>query len=65
MDVTEDFIYWSKQKFGLKPVIAVTHVSIYRKPESRRPLIASKQVCTSHYFEASLWLTAVVASSQQ
>jgi hypothetical protein len=65
MDGSEDFIYWSKEKFGLKPVISVTHVSIYRKPESGRTLIASKQIYASHYFEASLGLTAVVASSQQ
>ena len=38
-----DFIYWSKEKIGLKPVISVTHVSIYRRPGSGRTLIASKQ----------------------
>jgi hypothetical protein len=65
IDGSEDFIYWSKEKFGLKPVISVTHVSIYRKPQSGRTLIASKQIYASHYFEASLGLTAVVASSQQ
>lgn len=65
MDGSKDFIYWSKEKFGLKPVISVTHVSIYRKPESGRTLIASKQIYASHYFEASLGLTAIVALSQQ
>jgi hypothetical protein len=65
LDDSEDFIYWSKEKFGLKPVISVTHASIYRKPGSGRTLIASKQIYASHYFEASLGLTAVVGSSQQ
>jgi hypothetical protein len=65
LDDSEDFIYWSKEKFGLKPVISVTHVSIQRKPESGPTLIASKQIYASHYFEASLGLTAVVASSEQ
>ena len=61
----EEFIYWSKEKFGLKPVISVTHASIYRNPGSGRTLIASKQIYASHYFEASLGLTAVVGSLQQ
>lgn len=65
LDDSEDFIYWSKEKFGLKPVISVTHASIYRNPGSGRTLIASKQIYASHYFEASLGLTAVVGSSQQ
>ena len=60
LDDLEDFIYWSKEKFGLKPVISVTHVSIYRKPGTGRTLIASKQIYASHYFEASLGLTVVV-----
>jgi hypothetical protein len=30
LDDSEDFIYWLKEKFGLKPVISVTHVRIYR-----------------------------------
>lgn len=64
LDDVEDFIYWSKEKFGLKPVISVTHVTIYRKPDSGRTLISSKQIYASHYFEASLGLTAVIATSQ-
>lgn len=61
----EDFIYWSKEKFGLKPVISVTHVTIYHKPDTGRTLISSKQIYASHYFEASLGLTAVIATSQK
>jgi hypothetical protein len=26
----EDFVYWSREEFGLKPVVSVTHVTIYR-----------------------------------
>jgi len=34
-----DFIYWSKEEFGLKPVISVTHVTIYQRTRhgDRRP----------------------------
>lgn len=64
LDNADDFIYWSKEKFGLKPVISVTHVTIYRKPDTGRTLISSKQIYASHYFEASLGLTVVIATSQ-
>jgi hypothetical protein len=65
LDNLDDFIYWSKEKFGLKPVISVTHVSIYRRPGSGHTLIASKQIYASHYFEASLGLTDVIVSPRQ
>lgn len=52
LDGLDGFIYRSKEKFGLKPVISVTHASIYRRPESGRTLIASKQIYASHFFEA-------------
>lgn len=54
----ENFIYWSKENFGLKPVISATHVSIFH-PHPGVTFIASKQIYGSHYFEASLGLTVV------
>ncbi len=56
----EDFIYWSKEKFGLKPVISLTHVTIYRRNSggASSVLIASKQIYANHYFESSLGLTS-------
>lgn len=58
----ENFIYWSIEKFGLKPVVSITHVAIYRKTQGGKTyvLIASKQIYASHYFEASLGLTGLV-----
>ncbi|MGA2712534.1 MAG: hypothetical protein ABSG41_05455 [Bryobacteraceae bacterium] len=56
-DVSE-FFYWSTESFGLKPVASVTHVSIYAQPG--RTMIASKQIYASHYFDASLGLTAAL-----
>jgi hypothetical protein len=52
----EGFVYWSKEKFGLKPVISVTQVVIYpRNTENRKELlIATKQLFADHYFDSSL-----------
>jgi hypothetical protein len=60
----EDFLYWSKDDFGLKPVISVTHVIIYRPSADggSDAIIASKGIYASHYFEASLGLTAFIRS---
>ncbi len=56
----EDFIYWSKEKFGYKPVVSITHVTIYRiaGQGSRPAVIASKQIFANHYLTASLSLSA-------
>jgi len=60
----EDFIYWSKEKFGLKPVISITHITIYKRPTSNGTdvLIASKGIYATHYFEASVGLTGFIRS---
>ena len=62
LQVVEDSIVWSKIKFGLKPVIAINHVRIFRRNSDAGPqvLIASNQIYANHYFNASLALTAFV-----
>jgi hypothetical protein len=58
--IVEDFFYWSKEDFGLKPVTSVTHVTIYKR--SHDVIIGSKGIYGSHYFESSLGLTAFIQS---
>ncbi|HEY7055909.1 MAG TPA: hypothetical protein VH458_05260 [Vicinamibacterales bacterium] len=53
----ESFIYWSKESFGMKSVISLTHVIIHRKPPDGPVLIATKGLLSSHYLDASLGLT--------
>jgi hypothetical protein len=56
----EDFAYWSKEDFGMKPVISMTHVTIYRRGRNASDVvIGSKGIYASHYFEGSLGLTAL------
>jgi hypothetical protein len=60
----EDFVYWSKEEFGMKPVITITHVTIYRHgPAGSNVTIASKGIYASHYFESSLGLTSLVGKA--
>lgn len=66
LQLAEESIVWSKIKFGLKPVIAVNHVRIFRRNSDAGPqvLIASNQIYANHYFNASLALTAFVNVDQ-
>lgn len=59
---SEDFVYWSQEKFGFKPVVSVTHVTVYRivRDGATSYVIASKQIYASHYFSGSLGAAAFV-----
>src|SRR4029077_4869866 len=59
----EDFLYWSKERFGIEPFITVTHVTIARGP-SGTIVITSKDVYSSRYFDSSLGLTIVRPGSE-
>jgi hypothetical protein len=52
----EEFLYWSKEKFGFTPFITVTHVTIAYAP-SGAAVITTKDVYSSRYFDTSLGLT--------
>jgi hypothetical protein len=58
LDGAEDALFWAKDTFGLKPVVAAYHATVYRGP--RGALIASKQLFASHFFNASLEIMAAV-----
>lgn len=62
LERSEEFLYWSKEKFGYKAVISLTHVMIYRtpRPEADWTFIASKQIYANHYLQGSLGLAMFV-----
>jgi hypothetical protein len=59
---SEGYVYWSKEKFGIQPVLSMTHVTIYprRHGNAKEVIIASKQLYASHYFESSLAFTMMI-----
>ena len=59
----EDFLYWSKEKFGIAPFITVTHVTLTHTL-SGTAIITSKDVYSSRYFDSSLGLTIAAKDSQ-
>jgi hypothetical protein len=58
LEGAQDFLYWSKEKFGFSPFITVTQVTI-APPAATATVIASKDVYSSRYVDASLTVTVV------
>jgi hypothetical protein len=55
----EDFLYWSKEKFGMGPFVSITHVTIVC-PSRQTCVATTKDVYSSHFLDASLSLTVAV-----
>jgi hypothetical protein len=55
LDGAEDFLYWSKEKFGFAPFISVTHVTIVRAGP-HQSIATSRDVYSSRYIDGSLSL---------
>lgn len=56
----EDYFYWEKVSFGVKPTLRVNHVVIQDRSELDRGgiVVVNKQLWASHYFQSAfdLWL---------
>ena len=50
----EDFLYWSKEKFGVAPFITVTHVTIVCRQDTC--VMTTRDVYSSRYLDASVAL---------
>jgi len=60
---SEDFFYWTKVKFGLKPTIRMNHVTIQphvNRPDGLLAVIGTSQVYATHYFTAVLDLRFLI-----
>lgn len=56
----EDFFYWSKEAFGFKPVIGLSHVSVYTDASTGQVIIVTTQIYASHYMDGSIGINALV-----
>jgi hypothetical protein len=64
---SEDFFYWERVKFGLKPTLRMNHMVIYRGSQLSGPVdsIAIKQLYASHYFQTALDFSVCVKDSSR
>jgi hypothetical protein len=58
LEGADSFLYWSREKFGLKPTISISHSVLAR--QNGVVVFGSKQVYASHYFEASLGMALFI-----
>jgi len=56
----KDIIFWTKDTFGLKPVLSIYHLTIWNDPAQKGAVVAIKQLYASHYFNAGLDLIVAV-----
>ena len=61
----ESFLYWSKERFNGKPIVRATHVRIFRGsgPDAPDALVVGEEIFATHYLNASLGVTAIVAGA--
>ncbi|HLE63550.1 MAG TPA: hypothetical protein VI750_10435 [Pyrinomonadaceae bacterium] len=59
----ETGLSWTKIKFGLKPVIIITHQSTFSRSHgdtAQQIVSVAKQIYANHYFDSSLAVTAII-----
>jgi hypothetical protein len=55
-------LYWSKEDFGVRPVLRISHQVVYRN--GRSAFVVTNQVYADHYLDAALSLTAGLEAGQ-
>jgi hypothetical protein len=63
LDGAEDQIIWTVRDYGYRPVTGVVHAVIYEQPGSF-PVVALKNLYSSHYFHARLQLIVLLADPE-
>lgn len=56
IDGAENVLFWSKSDLGVRPVVSITHQTIYAPP-SGPMFIAAKRIYAMHYIDAGLGVT--------
>ena len=57
----ESVLYWSKEDFGVRPVLRLSHQTIYRAAAPPRALlVATNQIYADHYLDAGLTVTMAI-----
>jgi hypothetical protein len=61
----ESFLYWSKDAYGGKPVVSITHVTIVRGERETEPdvLVVGRDVFATHYVDGAWSFTALLRAT--
>ncbi|MGE3958340.1 MAG: hypothetical protein AB7H96_16625 [Vicinamibacterales bacterium] len=57
----DEFLYWSKDAYGGKPIVSITHLTIVRGRGAGEPevMVVGRQVFATHYTDAGWSITAL------
>jgi hypothetical protein len=63
---SEQTLYWSKEDFGVRPILRITHQVIHRATADRgTTIIASNQIYADHYLDAAVTVTLAIEGSSE
>jgi hypothetical protein len=57
---SEQTLYWTKEDFGVRPTVRISHQVVYRLTERNAAFIATNQVYADHYLDAALSVTVTL-----
>ena len=60
----DELLYWSKEDFGVRPVMRLSHQTIYRPEGSQTVVVATNQIYADHYLDAGLTVTMAIDSAE-
>jgi hypothetical protein len=56
-----DAVYWASDRLAsLRPILSITHLSLYEPPGAPMTLVSEKQLYASHYFIGAFTLTTLL-----
>jgi hypothetical protein len=60
---SEQTLYWTKEDFGVRPIVRISHQIVYRLREPQNAaFIATSQVYADHYLDAAMSVTVTIAA---
>jgi hypothetical protein len=62
----EQVLFWSKEDFGVRPIIRLSHQIIYRVPSAQPvTILATNQIYADHYLDAALSVTLAIETIER
>ena len=60
----EHIIYWSKEDFGVRPILRISHQIIHRVTTPPAVLVATSQIYADHYLDAALTINLAIEAAR-
>lgn len=61
----EHIVYWSKEDFGVRPILRISHQVLHRAGAQRPLLAVTNQIYADHYLDAALTINLAIDAAPQ